>query len=437
MRVHGQKQSCPAGKKGEPVRSPWRGILRSLSNPNYRIWAAGSLISNIGTWMQRTAQDWLVLTVLTHNNATAVGIVTGLQFAPQILLLPFTGSAADRFDRRKLMFFTQGALGLLALGLGLLTVTGLVQLWQVYVFALLLGCATAFDIPARQSFVTELVSDTYLSNAVALNSTSFNLGRMLGPAIAGVLITAIGTGWVFLLNAVSYVAVLGALAALRVALLHRDGLRRRGPGGFTEGLRYARGRPDLIVVLMMLALIGTFGVHFPVFISTMTVSVFHAGAGEYGALASMMALGSVTGALLAARREAPTPGLLIGAAAAFGIGLGLAAMMPSYTLFSLVLIFIGLCSQTFTTSANSAIQLWSEASLRGRMSALMMAVALGGAPLGAPTIGWVADTFGPRWGLAVGATSGLLSALTGLAGFAWWRRRRASRPQKNVIEATR
>ena len=408
------------------MRSPWRGILRSLSNPNYRIWAAGSLISNIGTWMQRTAQDWLVLTVLTHNNATAVGIVTGLQFAPQILLLPFTGSAADRFDRRKLMFFTQGALGLLALGLGLLTVTGLVQLWQVYVFALLLGCATAFDIPARQSFVTELVSDAYLSNAVALNSTSFNLGRMLGPAIAGVLITAIGTGWVFLLNAASYVAVLGALAALRVALLHRDGLRRRGKGGFTEGLRYVRGRPDLIVVLMMLALIGTFGVHFPVFISTMTVSVFHAGAGEYGALASMMALGSVTGALLAARREAPTPGLLIGAAGAFGIGLGLAAMMPSYTLFSLVLIFIGLCSQTFTTSANSAIQLWSEASLRGRMMALMMAVALGGAPLGAPTIGWVADTFGPRWGLAVGATSGLLSALTGLAGFAWWRRRAAS-----------
>ena len=199
-----------------------KGTFRSLNSFNYRVWAGGAIVSNIGTWMQRTAQDWLVLTQLTHHNATAVGVVMALQFGPHLLLLPFTGFAADHLDRRKLLIATQAALGMLALGLGILTVAGWVQLWHVYLFAFLLGSVSAFDAPARQTFVAELVGETDLSNAVALNSTSFNAARMIGPAIAGVLIASVGTGWVFLINAASFVAVLCSLGFLRVSEFHQS-----------------------------------------------------------------------------------------------------------------------------------------------------------------------------------------------------------------------
>jgi MFS family permease len=214
------------------------GTFRSLNGFNYRMWAGGAFVSNVGTWMQRTAQDWIVLTQLTHHNATAVGVVMSLQFGPQVLLLPLTGFAADHLDRRKLLFVTQGAMGALALGLGILTVAGLVQLWQVYVFAFLLGCVSAFDSPARQTFVSELVVEADLTNAVGLNSTSFNAARMIGPAIAGVLIAAVGSGWVFLINAASFAAVLGSLSLLRVDELHRTNRAHRTRGSLVEGFRY-------------------------------------------------------------------------------------------------------------------------------------------------------------------------------------------------------
>src|SRR5580692_2244523 len=270
-----------------------KGTFRSLKRFNYRVWAAGALVSNVGTWMQRIAQDWLVLTQLTHHNATAVGVVMALQFGPQILLLPLTGFAADHFDRRKLLFCTQATMGLLALGLGLLVVTGLVQLWHVYVFAFLLGCAAAFDSPARQTFVAELVSEGDLPNAVGLNSTSFNAARMIGPAIAGGLIAAVGSGSVFLINALSFVAVLCSLALLRTDQLKPSHRAVSARGSFVEGFRYVLRRPDLKVILFMLFLVGTFGLNFPIFISTMSVTVFHAGASQYGLLSSMMAAGSV------------------------------------------------------------------------------------------------------------------------------------------------
>jgi MFS family permease len=236
-----------------------RNTFRSLRNPNYRIWAAGALVSNIGSWMQRTAQDWIVLTELTHHNATSVGIVMGLQFGPYFLLLPLTGYAADHFNRRKLIFCTQAAMGLLALGLGLLVVTGLVQLWHVYVFAFLLGCASAFDSPARQTFVTELVDEPDLPNAVGLNSTSFNAARMIGPVVAGGLIAGVGSGWVFLINAISFIAVLCSLGLLRADRL-RPGLRAaHARGSFAEGFRYVLRRLDLKVVMVMLFLVATFG----------------------------------------------------------------------------------------------------------------------------------------------------------------------------------
>ncbi|OAJ62512.1 MFS transporter [Paraburkholderia ginsengiterrae] len=390
------------------------GTFRSLRNFNYRVWASGAIVSNVGTWMQRTAQDWLVLTELTHHNATAVGIVMSLQFGPQMLLLPLTGYAADHFDRRKLLFATQAAMGSLALGLGLLTVTGLVQLWQVYVFAGLLGCASAFDSPARQTFVSDLVGEDDLSNAVALNSTSFNAARMIGPAVAGLLIASIGTGWVFLLNALSFVAVLGSLRMLRKSELHLKPRAVRSRGSFVEGFKYVWTRPDLKAALLMLFLIGTFGLNFPIFISTMSVTAFHAGASEYGVLSSTMAIGSVTGALLAARRAKPRMALLLGAAAVFGVGCTVASLMPNYVLFGIVLVVIGVSTQTFTTSTNSLVQLSTEPAMRGRVIAILLAIALGGTPLGAPIVGWVADRFGPRWALGVGAASGFAAALVGV-----------------------
>jgi MFS family permease len=389
-------------------------IFRSLRSFNYRVWAGGAIVSNVGTWMQRTAQDWLVLTQLTHNNATSVGVVMALQFGPQMLLLPLTGYAADHLDRRKLLMSTQASMGALALGLGILTVAGLVELWHVYAFAFLLGCVSAFDSPARQTFVSDLVIEEDLSNAVALNSTSFNIGRMIGPAIAGVLIAGVGSGWVFLINAASFAAVIGSLCFLRTGELHLKDRAVQSRGGFAEGLRYVWKRPDIKAVFLMLFLIGTFGINFPIFISTMSVTVFHAGASQYGLLTSMMAIGSVIGALLAARRAKPSMALLFAAAAIFGFGFALAAIMPNYWLFALALIIIGVSAQTFTTSANSTVQLSTEAGMRGRVMAILLAIALGCTPLGAPLVGWVADKFGPRWALGVAAASGFAAAIVGL-----------------------
>jgi MFS family permease len=341
---------------GDPVKR----TFRSLRSFNYRTWAGGVLISNVGTWMQRTAQDWLVLTQLTHGNAAAVGVVMALQFGPQALLLPLNGFAADHLDRRKLLVGTQAAMGALALGLGVLTVAGIVRLWHVYAFALLLGCVTAFDSPARHTFVSELVGEADLSNAVALNSTSFNVARMIGPAMAGLLIAKAGSGWVFLSSAASFAAVLWALGLLRVGELHRRDRAHRAEGNLGEGFRYVWNRLDLKTMLVMLFLIGTFGLNFPIFISTMSATVFHAGAGQYGLLTSIMAIGSIAGALVAARRAEPHIALLLVAAAVFGFGCALAAIMPNRWLFGLALLIIGVSAQTFTISTNSLVQLSTE-----------------------------------------------------------------------------
>jgi MFS family permease len=381
--------------------------FRSLRNYNYRLWAAGALVSNVGTWMQRTAQDWLVLTELTHKSATALGIVMALQFGPLALMLPFSGFAADYFDRRKLLIATQAGLALLALGLSILTLSGLVRLWHVYVFAFLLGCVSAFDSTARQTFVAELVGEEDLPNAVGLNSASFNTARMIGPAVAGFMIAAVGTGWVFLINALSFVGVLLSLFALRLDRLHREArIVGSGGGGLREGWRYVWHRPDMKAILLMLFLIGTFGINYPIFISTMSVGVFHTGAGEFGLLSSMLAIGSVTGALLSARRERPGLAVITAAAGIFGLGFSLAAAMPNYGLFGCALIIIGLSAQTFTTTCNVSLQLSTDPNMRGRVIALFLAISVGATPLGAPLVGWVADTLGPRWALMVGAASG-------------------------------
>jgi MFS family permease len=393
------------------VSGVFRGTFRSLRSYNYRVWSIGALIANIGTWMQRTAQDWLVLTQLTDHNATAVGFVMALQFGPHLLMLPWSGFAADHYDRRKLLMVTQLVMGSLALALGILTVTGLVQLWHVYIFAFLLGCASAFDTPARQVFVSDLVGDTDLLNAVALNSTSFNAARMIGPAVAGAVIAGVGTGWSFLANAASFLFVTASLLALRVDQLHHQPRAARTRGSLAEGFHYVRGRPDLMAMMLMLFSIGTFGLNFPIFISTMSVTVFHSGASRYGLLSSMMAIGTIAGALLATGREKPDMSLLLTSAAVFGFGCAAGALMPNYWLFGGALVVIGVSALTFTNVTNSLVQLTTERTMRGRVMAIRLAIALGATPIGAPIVGWIADHFGPRWGLGVGAASGFAAAI--------------------------
>lgn len=305
---------------------------------------------------------------------------------------------------------TQATLGLLALALGLLTITGAVQLWHVYVFAFLFGSTTAFDSPVRQTFVSELVGDADLANAVALNSTSFNAARMIGPAVAGVVIASVGVGWAFVLNGLSFVAVLVSLTRLRSQELRVRARAKPAKGSLVAGFHYVWGRPDLKAIVVMLFLIGTFGLNFPIFISTMAVRVFHADAGGYGLLSSMMAVGTVTGALFGAHRSNPRFGSLLIASIVFGVGCALAALAPSYGWFGAALVLIGIAALTLTTETNSLMQLSTEPSMRGRVMAIRLAVALGGTPIGAPIVGWVADHWGPRWALVVGAASGFAAA---------------------------
>jgi len=400
------------------VKLPVPGVFRSLRSFNYRVWVGGGFVSNIGTWVQRTAQDWLVLTQLTHHDASALGLVMALQFGPQLLLLPWTGFAADHFDRRTLLSASQATMGALALALGVLTVAGIVQLWHVYIFAFLFGSVTAFDAPARQTFVAELVGDEDLHNAVALNSSSANAARMVGPAVSGLVIAAMGTGWAFLINGASFVAVLVSLAFLRRAELHPSARARRARGSFTEGVRYVWARADLRAILLMLFLIGTFGLNFPIFISTMAVGVFDTDARGYGILSSIMAIGTVAGALSGAGRDRPRFGRLVVSAAIFGLGCTLAALAPGYWLFAGALVIIGVAAITLTNTTNSLVQLSTEPAMRGRVMALRVGIALGGTPIGAPIVGWVADHWGPRWALGVGAASGFAAAIVAVVALA-------------------
>jgi len=388
--------------------------FRSLAGINYRLWFAGALVSNIGTWMQRTAQDWIVLTELTDNDAAAVGFTMALQLGPQLLLVPFSGLIADRFDKRRLLLATNLVMGILAVGLGALTLSGAAELWHVYLFALALGITSAIDAPARQAFVSELVSEKNLPNAVSLNSASFNGARLVGPAVAGILTASVGAGWVFLINAVTFAATLAALMLLRRNELRPSPRAARGRGQLLKGLTYVRSRADLVVIFIIVFLIGTFGLNFPIFAATMASVEFHHGAGEFGLLSSVLAIGSLTGALLSARRERPRMRTVFLSAAAFGVTLAIASVMPTYWSFAISLIFVGFTAITLMTTANSVVQTRTAPEMRGRVMALYLAIFMGGTPLGAPIVGFVANELGPRWALGVGASAGLLAALVGL-----------------------
>nr|WP_307251008.1 MFS transporter [Kineosporia succinea] len=390
-------------------------MFRALSIRNYRLWASGAIVSNTGTWMQRVAQDWLVLTQLTDNSGVAVGITTALQFAPVLLLAPWAGAATDRFDRRKVLIATQIASAVLGLTLGLLVVTGLAELWMVYALATGLGIVAAVDGPARQAFVSELVPVDYLPNAVGLNSASFNAGRLLGPGIAGLLINWFGTGPVFLINGVSFIAVVFSLTRMNRAELGHQQRPARGNRSARAGLAYVRSRPEIALIMGIVGLVAMLGLNSQITIALMARLTFDKGAGEYGILGSVMAIGSLGGALLAARREHPTVKLVIGAAAAFGATSILSALMPTYWSFGLMLIPVGLFALTMLTAANATIQLATEPAMRGRVMALYMAILMGGTPVGSPIIGWIGEEFGPRWTVLIGGIGTLLVALAAMA----------------------
>lgn len=387
-------------------------MFQALENRNYRMWAGGALVSNIGTWMQRVAQDWLVLTVLTNHSGTAVGITTALQFLPMLLLGPYAGVLADRYRKRVILLWTQTAMGICGLIVGLLVVTGVAQLWHVYIAAAALGVAAAMDAPARQAFVSELVGPDKIANAVALNSASFNSARLTGPAIAGVLIAWIGTGPVFLLNAVSFVAVILSLVRVKVSQLEPSTPVARGKHQFIDGLSYVRERPDLVLIMVMVGLLGAFGMNFPVTNSLMATAEFGMGPEEFGVLGSIMAVGTLAGALLAARRSGPRLRFMLGGALFLGAFTLLASVAPSFWIYAVVLIPVGLASITFLNSCNTTIQLSVGPQFRGRVLALYLAILQGGTAIGAPLMGWIGTEFGARWSVAAG---GAIVLVTGAA----------------------
>lgn len=385
-------------------------MFRSLQIFNYRVWFFGALVSNIGAWMQATALQWVVLTDLTNNDAGAMGITMALQFAPPLLLVGVTGFVADRFDRRKLLLVTQSTLLVLSAVIGVLLLMDLMTLPLMYVFAFVLGIVAAFDNPTRQAFVSDIVSRENASNAVALNAASFNMARMLGPAVAGIAVVIIGSGWVFFANALTFVAMIAALLMIRSAELTP---RVKAPAGdrLADGFRYVARRPDLIVTFVMVFLLGAFGMNFPIFASTMALE-FGRDADGFGLLSSVLAIGSLAGALLSARRDKARLRVAIVALLLFSIASAVSAFMPSYWIYAFLLVFVGFSTVTVMTTANGYVQTTTDPALRGRVMALYLAVIMGGTPIGAPIVGAVAAV-NPRLAILLGAGAGLLAFIIG------------------------
>jgi len=388
-----------AGEHPSPESTGHGSTFAALRVRNYRLFFAGQMVSNTGTWMQRIAQDWLVLELT--NSPLAVGITTALQFLPMLLFGLWGGLIVDRYPKHRLLMITQSVMGGLAVLLTVLTLAGLVQVWQVYLIALGLGLATVVDNPARQTFVNEMVPKSLVRNAVGLNSGNFQLGRMLGPAVAGVLISAVGIGWAFALNALSFVAVIGALAAMRTRELERMPLAPRGPGQLREGLQYVRRTPALLWPIVLVFFVGTFGYNFAIILSAYTKDVFDAGANVYGLLNTVMAAGSVVGALVAARRTSATLSVLFLSATGVGLGLILLGLTPWFIPFAVLLVAIGFISVTFNTLGNSSVQLASSPELRGRVMSLYMLVFMGGTPLGSLIVGWITEAWGAPTALII------------------------------------
>lgn len=390
-------------------------MFRSLGVRNYRIYALGQLVSNPGTWMQRIAQDWLVLQ-LSGGSGIALGMTTALQFLPMLFFGLWGGAMVDRFDKRRLLILTQSAMGVLAVGLGVLAILGAAEVWHVYLFAFGLGMITVLDNPGRQTFVPEMVSRELLPNAIALNSASFQLGRVTGPAIAGLLIGLIGSGPVFMINGVSFGFTIVALLMIRTAELNPTERMPRGKGQIREGLRYIGGRRDLVLLLILAASVQFFGANSQNQIALMVNNVFETGAEAFGVAAAALAVGALAGALLAARREVPKLRLVLIGSMGFGVAQLVAGFMPGYVAFVVVLVPMGALFMTYVTTLNATFQLSVDPRMRGRAMSMFLLVFMGVAPIGAPVVGLLADAFGPQYSFIVGGAVtivavGVISAL--------------------------
>ena len=383
----------------------------SLAVPNYRRYIGGQSISLIGTWMQMTAQSWLVLTLT--GSSTALGVVIALQTLPVLLLAPYGGVIADRIDKRRLMIALQTAMGLQALTLGLLTVTGVVQVWEIGVLAVLLGLNNAFENPSRQSFMLELVGPEHLRNAVSLNSVLVNVARAVGPAVAGILIATVGDGVCFLVNAASFVAVVASLATMDRKALNPTTPTAREPGQLREGLRYVRSHRELAVPLLMMAAVGCLTYEFQVSLPVMASRGLHAGATGFGFMTAAMGIGAVMGGLVVAARGKTGLRTLMIAAGAFGVAMTLATFAPTLAFELIALALAGAASISFMSTANSTLQLSAAPSMRGRVMALWFVAFQGSTPIGGPIVGWVMAVAGARAGLGLGAITCFAVALAG------------------------
>lgn len=383
--------------------------FRSLRHRNFQLFFGANLFSNIGTWMQRIAQDWLVLELT--GSGTILGIVTALQFLPALFLSLPSGKLADRHSKRKLLVATNALAGSTALVLGVLVVTDLVQVWHVIVLAMLLGIAGAIDAPIRQAFVSELVGREDLPNAIGLNSANFNAGRLVGPGLAGVIIAAVGTGPAFLINALTYPIVIGALILMNSQTLYKFE-RASKTDGVRSALKYVKTRPDLVAAMTLIFIVGAFGFNFQVVTALMARVEFGLGASAFGFFGTMIAVGTVTGAVTLARaKEGPKLDFIIKAAIAFGIVEVIASQMPTYWMFAGILPLAGFAAMMVMANANAYVQSSVPDQLRGRVMGLYLMIFLGGSPLGSPIIGKISQDFGARYGLAAGGT---VCAIAGL-----------------------
>ena len=400
----------------------------ALAVPNYRLYYGGQAVSLIGTWMQMTAQAWLVLT-LTHSS-TALGVIVALQTLPVLLLGPYGGVIADRIDKRRLMVVLQSAMGVQALVLGLLTVTGAVRVWEIGVLAALLGLNNAFENPARQSFMMELVGEEHLRNAVSLNSVLVNVARTIGPAVAGILIATVGDGVCFLANAASFVAVVVSLTRMDRRALHPSRPTPRARGQLREGLRYVRATPQLAIPLVMMGVVGCLTYEFQVTLPVMASRGLHAGATGFGFMTAAMGVGAVCGGLVMAARGKMGIRPLALAACVFGLAMTLAALAPSLGLELPALAFVGGASITFMATGNSTLQLTSAPEMRGRVMSLWFVAFQGSTPIGGPVVGALMAAVGARAGLGLGAITCLLVAAGGL--IALRRPSAAARPRERL-----
>nr|WP_271178460.1 MFS transporter [Leifsonia poae] len=387
------------------ARPPWRDTFISLRVRNYRRFAAGNLLANTAVWMQRIAMDWLVLQL--SGSVAAVGITVFMQFTPMLVFGLYGGVIADRYLKQRLLIVTQSCAAGLAALLAVLTLTGTTQVWHVYVISFALGLVTVVDNPARQVFVNELVGPHYLRNAISLNSSIFQLGGLIGPAVGGILITAVGGGWSFAINSVACLVVVAALCSLRRSELHASPAAPRAKGQLVEGMRYVRGKPVIFWTVVMVAIIAVFAFNMPVFLAAFANNVFDIGAQGYGLFNALVAAGALVGALASTRRTSIRLSMVVGTAAALGIVQALAGFAPTEFTFGALLVGIGLANLLFVTAANSLVQMSSNVQIRGRVISLYILVLLGGQAIGGPLMGWVVETVGPHVAMMI---SGLVPA---------------------------